>query len=66
MAMNVVVTSHLLVCLYSVVGGKVVKLPAPAEQLPAPTERWTTRCLGGESLDRAYRHMVGHLALEII
>jgi hypothetical protein len=29
-------------------------LPAPAEQLPAPTERWTTRRVGGESPDRAY------------
>jgi hypothetical protein len=28
-------------------------LPAPAEQLPAPAERWTTRRLGGESPDRA-------------
>jgi hypothetical protein len=55
MTMNVVVTSHLPICLYSAAGGKVIaKLPAPTEQLPAPAERWTTRRLGGDSPDRAY------------
>jgi hypothetical protein len=55
MAMNAVVTSHLPVCLYSVAGVTVNRqVPAPAEQLPAPTERWTTRRVGGESPDRAY------------
>jgi hypothetical protein len=29
-------------------------LPAPTEQLLTPTERWTTRRLGGESPDCAY------------
>jgi hypothetical protein len=55
MAMNAVVTSHLPVCLYSAAGVKVNhQLPTPAKLLPAPTERWTTRRVGGESPDRAY------------
>jgi hypothetical protein len=43
MAMNAMVTSHLLVYLYSAAGVKVNRQsPAPAQQLPAPTEWWTT------------------------
>jgi hypothetical protein len=48
MTMNVVVTLHQSICLYSAVGGKV-----NAKSL-APTERWTARRLEGESSDRLY------------
>jgi hypothetical protein len=36
------------------VGRWIAKSPAPAEQSPAPAERWTTRCLGSELPDRSY------------
>jgi hypothetical protein len=48
MTMNVVVTLHQPVYLYSAAGRKV------NAKLPAPTERWTTRRLGGEPPDRLY------------
>jgi hypothetical protein len=55
MAMNIVVTSHLPICLYSAAGGKVNRQVARTrEQLLTPAERWTTRRLGGESPNRAY------------
>jgi hypothetical protein len=66
MAMNVVVTSQLHVCLYSVAGGKVNRQVArTAEQLPASTERWTTRRLKENRQIARTRRMVGHLALRI-
>jgi hypothetical protein len=56
MPMNDVVTSHLPVCLYSAVGGKVNRQIARTRQtITAPAERWTTTCC-----------VVGHLAPGIL
>jgi hypothetical protein len=66
MPMNVMVTSHLPVFLYSAAGGKVNRqVAAPTEQLLTPLNGGPPGAWEENRQTMRTRRMVGHLALRI-